>query len=294
LSKDQILSLAQAIGLGAHENNQAALFKKTKSEIGNVELSDREIKAVEKSLADAPPVPFDLQRQVRVFQPYIQYVELKLEGASLKRQTVSLPPSLAPLAKNEQVQKRLRTTYSLLGEKSKLDDTPLHDELNLIRKDFTRHIPTLNGSVMIRGKEADLDKRFEVLKAKVEKHKEVVKLRLQKEIDTSLTQLKNAILPLVLRTPPSSLVNGCLGSKPTKDEADRWLQSELEKTFPKVETVLRDIELSKTYKGVTYSNLNIEGLRNELKSAFPAIGWDRPFEEFNTARQTEDEKGISA
>ena len=36
-------------------------------------------------IEEAPPVRFDLARQVRVFEPYLQYVELSLSGASIQR-----------------------------------------------------------------------------------------------------------------------------------------------------------------------------------------------------------------
>jgi hypothetical protein len=278
-------SVAEALGLHSCHNDQRMLFEEdAPAEVGNSPLSDAEVKAVEKSLTEAPPIPFDLQRQVRVFQPYIQYVELSLEGASLRRQTVALPPSLAPLAKNEEVQKRLRTTYSLISEGSKIDDKPLHDELNKIRKDFTRAIKSLDGNVMLRGKQKILEERMDALEKQVEEYKATLRDRLEKEIASSLLQLKLELLPLVTRKPPSELINGCFGSKPTREEADRWLQYELEKAFPRIDTILREIELKKTFKDVTYSSLTNPNLEAELKYAFPAVQWDKPFEEYAAAR----------
>jgi hypothetical protein len=49
------------------------------------------------NLKEAPPVRFDLARQVRVFEPYLQYVELSLTGAAIQRHRLAIPPSIQKL-----------------------------------------------------------------------------------------------------------------------------------------------------------------------------------------------------
>lgn len=253
-------------------------------EIGATPLAQTELKKVEKSLQETPPLNFDLQRQVRVFQPYIQYVELSLVGCSIGRHTVTLPPSLAPLAKQQAVQARLRTTYNLISEKSKLSDKHLQDELAAIRKAFTRQVKSLGGSVMLRGKRSQIDARLKTVEEKVEKHKELIRKSLQREIDTSLTQLQNALLPLVHRNPPDDLLNGCMSEKPSREDAKRWLEHELRKVFPTPDQVVKEIELKCVFKDVTYESLNQADLQVELKRAFPAVPWEKPFSEFDAAK----------
>lgn len=282
LTREQIREVIRALGVDTIGQNQ--LFSSS-PEVGGAPLTEGEIRAVERSLEAAPPVPFDLQRQVRVFQPYIQYVELSLEGASIRRQTVTLPPYLARLAKSERVQERLRTTYSVIGEKSKLDDKPLHDALNKIRKDFTHTIPALSGNVMLRSKRARLDERVKELREKVDAYKKVVESKLDAELVRSRRELKRALVPLVLRNPPAELLKGCMGDKPTRDEVERWLEHELEEAFPKVASVLKSIELKVVYKDVTFEGLNLPELQPQLKRAFPAIDWTKPFAEFTAARE---------
>ncbi len=48
------------------------------TEIGREEVSLQAIERAKKALDQAPPVAFDVARQVRVFEPYIQYVEISL------------------------------------------------------------------------------------------------------------------------------------------------------------------------------------------------------------------------
>jgi hypothetical protein len=57
--------------------------------------------AVEKRLEEAPPVPFDAARQVRVFNAYLQYVELKLTGAAIQRHRIAIPSRIQTLGGSE-------------------------------------------------------------------------------------------------------------------------------------------------------------------------------------------------
>ena len=81
-----------------------------------------------------------------------------------------------------------------------------------------------------------------------------------------------------------------MGEKVTKAEAERWIRFELEKAFPKSHQVLEDIELRWTFKDVTFASLNQPKLKEELKRAFPAVPWDKPFDEFQAAKEKGEKK----
>ncbi len=55
---------------------------------------------------------------------------------------------------------------------------------------------------------------------------------------------------------------------------------------PTVEEIVSGIELKVTFKDVTYESLNKPGLPEELKRAFQAIDWARPFSQFEAAQET--------
>ncbi len=46
---------------------------------------------------EVPPVEFDIARQVRVFNAYLQYVEMKLSGAAIQRRRFAIPQSIQKL-----------------------------------------------------------------------------------------------------------------------------------------------------------------------------------------------------
>jgi hypothetical protein len=90
--------------------------------------------AVKQQLEQAPPVRFDVARQVRVFIAYLQYVELKLSGAAIQRHRLAIPSSIQKLGGSKDLEGRLRTTFDLIERGDKLSSKALEDALNEIRK----------------------------------------------------------------------------------------------------------------------------------------------------------------
>ncbi|MBI1294128.1 hypothetical protein GC175_04110 [bacterium] len=96
-------------------------------------VTDTQFAEVNKNLQDAPPIKFDLTRQVRVFEPYLQYVELKLTGAAIHRHRLAIPPSIQKLGGNEALEGRLRTTFDLIEKDGNLSPKALEDMVGEIR-----------------------------------------------------------------------------------------------------------------------------------------------------------------
>src|SRR5438132_12250329 len=94
-------------------------------DVGSDLVTDGQFSKVNTSLEDAPPMRFDLVRQVRVFEPYLQYVELSLTGAAIQRHRLAIPPSIQKLGGSKELENRLRTTFELIEKGSKLSSKPL-------------------------------------------------------------------------------------------------------------------------------------------------------------------------
>ena len=89
-------------------------------EVRSVEIPPTHFAAVEQSLKEAPPVKFDVARQVRVFEPYLQYVEVRLTGAAIQRRRLAVPKVIQNLGIPESVQSRFNTTFDLIERESSL------------------------------------------------------------------------------------------------------------------------------------------------------------------------------
>ena len=96
-------------------------------------------------------------RQVRVFEPYLQYVELRLTGAAIQRRRVVIPKAIQNLGADEGLQSRLKTTFDLIERTGALSSKKIEGELNEIRKN-----PSLgkdHGHVHAQGTEAEVRKK---------------------------------------------------------------------------------------------------------------------------------------
>jgi hypothetical protein len=122
LSKDQAMEAlarlspaAKAIAVAfAKSEEERQHIREQAVEVPSVKVSDEEFAAVEKRLEEAPPVQFDIARQVRIFNAYFQYVELKLSGAAIQRHRLAIPPSIQKLGGSKDLEGRLRTTFDLI------------------------------------------------------------------------------------------------------------------------------------------------------------------------------------
>ena len=70
-------------------------------------------------------------------------------------------------------------------------------------------------------------------------------------------------------------------------EARAWLDSELDRVFPKAEALIQKMQLDVRYKDVTFETLNREDFLNAVKAAFPQIDWEKTYQEFRAAGEKE-------
>jgi hypothetical protein len=252
-------------------------------EVPSVEIAETKFAAVEQSLNEAPPVQFDMARQVRVFEPYLQYVDLRLTGAAIQRHRVAIPKNIQNLGGDAGVQTRLKTTFDLIERESELSSKPLEDELNEIKKNFTPSLGKDHGRVLLKAQKLLLEKRLAELQSKLKKFQEGVQANLQKHLDGSREEIVEYYLPRVLESPPDAFSGQLLTDKPTPEDARKWLRRQLEAIFPTAEELIRKMELHKTYKDVTFETLNREDFLPLIQAAFPDVNWEKAYEEFRAA-----------
>ena len=74
----------------------------------------------------------------------------------------------------------------------------------------------------------------------------------------------------------------------TKQEIDDWLNYELDKIFPEPKDLISEMDLDVQFRDVTYETLKEEGFYAKLCEAYPRVDWDKPFNEFNAAKEREE------
>lgn len=246
-------------------------------------VSDNQFADIERQLVEAPPVQFDIARQVRVFEPYLQYVELRLTGAAIHRNRIAIPKIIQNLGADESVQSRLKTTFDLIERESTLSSKPIEDELNEIRKNFTPSLGKDHGRVLLKAQKLRFETRLSELRTKLEKFQIEVQGKLQEKLDSSRDEIVKYYVPRVLENPPDAFLGQLLTAKPTDEDASRWLSLQLDRVFPKAEQLIQKMELEQTYKDVTFETLNKPDFLSSIKVAFSAVDWDRAYEEYRAA-----------
>ncbi|MEZ5643627.1 MAG: hypothetical protein R3E99_00425 [Burkholderiaceae bacterium] len=221
------IAIAQAKTPEAKQRIAALTLDVDSAPITQVKLSE-----VTASLKAAPPVRFDLARQVRVFEPYLQYVELSLSGAAIQRHRLAIPEKIQNLGGSKELENRLRTTFDLIEKGSKLSSKPLEDALNEIRKNFTPSLGKDHGRVVLKSSQTAFGGQTDGISRQAGGASEKeVEAELQKHLDASRTQIVGYYLPRVMDTKPDALLGQSLNGEISEAVASSWLHAELDKSF---------------------------------------------------------------
>lgn len=293
LSKDQVTEAlarlspaAKAIAIAfAKTEEERQHIREQAVEVPSTKVIDEEFAAVGKRLEEAPPVQFDIARQVRVFNAYLQYVELKLSGAAIQRHRLAIPASIQKLGGSKDLEGRLRTTFDLIEKGGKLSSKSLEDALNEIRKNFTPSLGKDHGRVVLKAAKPHLEERLSKFRDELKAHQEKVEKELQGQLDESRKLIVDYFVPRVVASPPDAMRGQFL--KFEKAEARVWLDGELDRVFPKADALIQKMQLDVRYKDVTFETLNRQDFLDAIKEGFPRIDWDKAYKEFRAAGEKE-------
>lgn len=257
-------------------------------EVGSEPVTNEQFTRVDQALQEAPPVQFDLARQVRVFSAYLQYVELKLSGAAIQRHRLAIPPEILKLGGSQDLAGRLRTTFDLIEKDGKLSSKELEDELNEIRKNFTPSLGKDHGRVVLKSAKPHLEERLKSFKDKLAAHQKTVADKLQDQLNASRKQIIDYYLQRVIDNPPDSMLGQLFRDKPTAEDAQLWLEHQLDRIFPEAKTLIQRMQLDVRYKDVTFETLNQDDFLAALKAAFPRVNWEKAYAEFRAAGEAKE------
>ena len=276
------IAVAQAPTQEAKERIEALTV-----DVVSAPITPERLAEVTTSLKEVPPVRFDLARQVRVFEPYLQYVDLSLTGAAIQHHRLTIPPNIQKLGGTKDLENRLRTTFELIEKGSKLSSKPLEDALNEIRKNFTPSLGKDHGRVVLKAAKPHLVARLAEFRVKLDAHQKAVEPDLQKHLDSSREQIVAYYLPRVIEAKPDALLGQSLNGEISESTARAWLHGELDRVFPTAESLIKEMKLDERYKDVTFETLDRDDFLESVKNAFPAVDWDKAYTEFKAAGQSE-------
>ena len=141
--------------------------------------------------------------------------------------------------------------------------------------------------MVLKAAKPHLVTRLKEFRIKLEAHQKAVAKDLQKHLDTSREQIVAYYLPRVIEAKPDALLGQSQNGEVSEAAAKRWLNGELDKVFPRAETLIQEMKLEERYKDVTFETLNRRDFLESVKDAFPYVDWDKAYSEFKAAGQSE-------
>jgi len=273
---------AVAMVLAKTEDERQALSK-IKVEYTPAPIEEKAVAAVTKAIEAAPVVKFDVERQVRVYNAFLQYVTVNLKNASIDRKRVAIPASILALGGTDGLNGRLRSTFDLIEKSSAISSAPLTKKVDELRKDYTPSIGR-GDRVMLKSARQKFDESVAVIRAELATYS----AKLEATIETELAKSKEAIInfyePIAAANPPNA-AHGLFGS-----DARAWLAHELQRAFPSANTLVSKMSLDVDFKDVTFETLQAPKFLKAVKLAFPGSNWDKAHEEYQAAGESRNTK----
>lgn len=273
--------------MNAKNEEERTVINHLHQETGIEPISEEKFNEVEQEIKEAPPVKFDVARQVRVFESYLQYVELSLNGAAIQRNRFQIPDSLQYASSDEEIQGKLKTTFELISKESKLSSKKLEDALNKIRKELTRSLGKEHGRVILKSAKKVFQKELEVFLEKINAHQKDVEEGLNEQLEHSKKLVVDYYLPLVKGNPPRSLIGAGIDVEDS-DSIRKWIERQVEEAMPTAKSLIQRMELKVTYKDVTYETLNQKDFLHKIKVAYEDMDWDKVYDEYLAAGEKDD------
>lgn len=237
--------------------------------IGARAASESLLRQVGDDLERNPPQPFDLSRQVHVFDSAIEFVELALEGWRIGSRKIRMPKELPILAGGDaELNRRIESTFHLVESTEGLVLKALEARFNELRDAYLRPMGKYLGRVLIRSKRKEFDAKLADLRAAFEKAKETLEASLQKALDANVDDLVGRLAAIILSMPNPPLKFQAR-FRPDKAGATRYVREQLESRIPRAKALVEGMKVHVIVKGVTLEMLKDEEFQRRFFEQVP-------------------------
>ncbi|MFC1497169.1 hypothetical protein ACFLS1_01680 [Verrucomicrobiota bacterium] len=271
-------------------------------ELGMDPAKTPDIEMIKQDLERNPPKRFDVARAERVFNSRLQYVEFSFEDYKLSKKTISIPAELTGITQDKDLIQRWRNSFRLFSGTSALEvvrnegapeeefltEQGLETEKKAIVSEFLLVVPRF-GTVILRSRRNDFDKRIEVFKERVEAFKKGVVQQVEEHLLKTKESLIGDLISHVKEKPPEKWRKTMPSSKLSDTEAKERLQDELEGLFGSVERVF-DPKVRIVFKEVTYESISDSDFQASLTKHFPPTALQELFSEHDAAPEATREE----
>ncbi|MGI8653867.1 MAG: hypothetical protein ACR2LC_01465 [Pyrinomonadaceae bacterium] len=281
-----LLSVAPDVHLQSVNEFSSIIAEDLTPEIGAETLTAQDLTKIDRDLKENPPQKFDATRKVRVYQGYLQFVELSLTGCRLASHTISIPTSLLNIAENSDLKNRVRSTCRLVDDTSQFSGKVkvIEDKVRKLRDDYLKSLGKRYGSVILRKQREQFDEQVAAIQQDLKKLSETVKEELGKEIANSREKLITMLLPGLMKNPPKKLESGLFIDLNEKVAA-QFIGDELDRQIPATDKLIGEMRLDCDYKDVTFEMLNDGAFIKAIEEKYPYNNFAKLYAEQETIGQ---------
>lgn len=287
-AKQILLSVAPDVSLVQEKDilDESFISEDSTPEIGAEVFTDEDLNKIKIELNNNPPKKFDAEREVRVYQGYIQFVELSLSGCRLKGKTITLSKDLLNITDSD-LRERVKTTCRMLlgGGAFSARAAVIEERVRNLRKEYLQSLGERYGSVILRRERGKFDEEIDSIKGELEKLRESTAEDLKSEIANSRENLIKMLLPGVMENPPPQLLNPLFGV--TEAKAREYIGCEIDKQMPNTKQILSQMQLICDYKDVTFEMLNDEEFVDLIEEKYPKEEFTKLYSEEQTIAERE-------
>lgn len=236
--------------------------------VGAVPVKSELLEQVGRALKIAPPQPFDLARQTRVYHALLQFVDLTFEGFSLQGRRVQLPKSLPIIAsKDRALKQRLSASLKLLDTMEKPSAIKeIAERLEDLRTAYLVPVGKA-GRVILKSKRVIFERELAQIEDDLQKCRKV----LTGELESALAKVVDSLVPDLARAVLSDPPPRFRGLFPINHEAaETFVREELSKALPTANDLVQGMRIYKFYKDVTYETLRNEEFERKVKELIPS------------------------
>lgn len=258
-------------------------------EIGNNLLDAVELEALSQAVEQSPPKQFDHEREILVYNGYLQFVEMKFSGGRLASRTIRLPEELLKIVEDIDMGVEIKATCKLFENGDDLVPAikEFEQKVNDVRRCYTRPLGSDLGSVILASERAMFDEELKDLHEELDDLIKTSKKILEGVIEVNKDRLIKMLMPSLLSNPPDYFKWKVERSEGTVEEcAHEYLDQVFSHLMPRAADLLGNMELRCTFKDVTWEMLNEPAFGEAIKKTFPNEKFTKLYSERNTIGET--------
>jgi hypothetical protein len=252
--------LARDLGVGPNGVSE--------QKIGLDGLSRQKIAELSEDLKKNPPLPFDVSRQVLVFNAKLEFVEFSVAKIQVERIDIPIPPALMGFADTS-----LRTLFRFdPGTELAAAKQEIERKKRDIDKEFTRPAKGFSGSLIERGRKDEFLKVVEAFKKELDGFRGLVQRKFNALATLNQKRLYELLLPAILKKPPPEWADVVRPGQDRSKAIGDHLTHELTELFRVTgDRVVSEMRTTVLFKGVTFECLKSPEFIEIARKAFPHL-----------------------